>query len=51
MTGIYYFNSAIRGYATYKFNNLKAGDSLTDGASISAVDADNSLRLGLRYDF
>ncbi|WP_234496351.1 porin [Vibrio maritimus] len=51
LTGIYYFNSAIRAYATYKFNNLKAGDSLSDDDTISAVDADNSLRLGLRYDF
>lgn len=37
LTGVYYFNSSLRTYATYKVNNLE--------------DADNSLRLALRYDF
>ncbi len=37
ITGVYYFNSSLRTYATYKVNNLE--------------DADNSLRLALRYDF
>jgi predicted porin len=37
LTGIYYFNSSLRTYATYKVNNLE--------------NADNSLRLALRYDF
>ncbi|NOI26021.1 porin [Vibrio mediterranei] len=37
LTGIYYFNKSLRTYATYKINNLE--------------DADNSLRLALRYDF
>ncbi|GAL36683.1 putative outer membrane protein [Vibrio maritimus] len=37
LTGVYYFNKSLRTYATYKINNLE--------------DADNSLRLALRYDF
>lgn len=37
LTGKYYFNSSIQSYLSYKYNMLK--------------DADNSLRLGLRYDF
>jgi predicted porin len=45
LTGIYYFNSSLRTYLTYKVNNLKADSSTL------AEDADNSLRLGLRYDF
>ncbi|MGF1770756.1 porin [Vibrio wakamikoensis] len=45
LTGVYYFNSALRTYVTYKVNNLKA-----DSSSL-VEDADNSLRLGLRYDF
>ncbi|MBY6198325.1 porin [Vibrio hangzhouensis] len=45
LTGIYYFNKSLRTYATYKVNNLKADSSKLN------KDADNSLRLGLRYDF
>ncbi|WP_234496350.1 porin [Vibrio maritimus] len=45
LTGRYDFNKSIRAYATYKFNNLKADSSTL------AEDADNSLRLGLRYNF
>ncbi|WP_353498968.1 porin [Vibrio sp. CB1-14] len=45
LTGRYDFNKSLRAYATYKINNLKA-----DSSALSE-DADNSLRLGLRYDF
>ncbi|WP_112479645.1 porin [Vibrio variabilis] len=45
LTGRYDFNKSIRAYATYKINNLKADSSTL------AEDADNSLRLGLRYNF
>ncbi|MCL9773835.1 porin [Vibrio methylphosphonaticus] len=56
LTGIYYFNKSIRTYITYKFNNLKAEDkqTVTSNSTTSNpiyMDADNSLRLGLRYDF
>ncbi|MFA0440932.1 hypothetical protein BCU70_00015 [Vibrio sp. 10N.286.49.C2] len=56
LTGIYYFNKSIRTYITYKFNNLKAEDMQTTSAASTPAnpvyqDADNSLRLGLRYDF
>ncbi|MGV2987706.1 porin [Vibrio sp. E150_011] len=52
LTGIYYFNKSIRSYITYKFNNLEAADGQTFAADgTTAQDADNSLRLGLRYDF
>ncbi|MCJ2376239.1 porin [Vibrio sp. ZSDZ34] len=44
-TGVYYFNSTLRTYATYKLNNLKADSSQR------TEDAENSLRLALRYDF
>jgi predicted porin len=45
LTGKYYFNNSIHSYLSYKFNMLKA-----DSSSLSK-DADDSLRLGLRYDF
>lgn len=45
LTARYDFNKSIRTYATYKINNLKADSSTL------AEDADNSLRLGLRYNF
>ncbi|MGF1750187.1 porin [Vibrio cionasavignyae] len=52
LTGIYYFNKSIRTYITYKLNNLKAEDGQTFAAvGNTPQDADNSLRLGLRYDF
>jgi predicted porin len=50
LTGIYYFNSSLRTYITYKINNLEAGDQIGD-VRPALEDADNSLRLGLRYDF
>ncbi|MCJ2376238.1 porin [Vibrio sp. ZSDZ34] len=46
ITGRYDFNKALRTYVTYKMNNLKVTDKNGDH-----VDAENSLRLGLRYDF
>ncbi len=45
LTGVYYFNPTLRTYVTYKLNNLKA-----DSSQLSE-DAENSLRLALRYDF
>lgn len=51
ITGIYYFNKSIRTYVTYKINNLEASDQQTRNADGQYADADNSLRLGLRYDF
>lgn len=45
LTGKYYFNNSIHSYLSYKFNMLKA-----DSSTLSK-DADDSLRLGLRYDF
>lgn len=45
LTARYDFNKNMRSYATYKLNNLKA-----DSSTLSE-DADNSIRLGLRYDF
>ncbi|MCW8345717.1 porin [Vibrio sp. ZSDZ65] len=52
LTGRYRFNSSIHTYLSYKMNNLKAGefnDSTTGAAS--TYDAENSMRLGVRYDF
>lgn len=51
LTGKYFFNSAIHSYISYKFNNLKASDEQTKNANNEFIDAENSLRLGLRYDF
>jgi predicted porin len=51
LTGIYYFNNSLRSYITYKFNNLEASDGQTVDVNNNPMDADNSLRLGLRYDF
>ena len=45
LTGKYYFNKSIHSYLSYKYNMLKADSSAL------TKDADDSLRLGLRYDF
>ncbi|MCL9773837.1 porin [Vibrio methylphosphonaticus] len=47
LTGQYKFNSNLRTYLAFKLNNLKKGES----AKLKDVDAENSVRLGLRYDF
>ncbi|MGF1773712.1 porin [Vibrio wakamikoensis] len=45
LTGQYKFNSNLRSYLAFKLNNLKKGDNAL------AYDAEDSMRLGLRYDF
>jgi predicted porin len=52
LTGRYDFNKNMRAYVAYKINNLKAEDGETFKADeVTPQDADNSLRLGLRYNF
>ncbi|WP_428774142.1 porin [Vibrio sp.] len=45
LTGRYDFNKSIRGYLSYKLNQMKAEDTGY------GKDADDTIRLGLRYDF
>lgn len=47
LTGQYKFNSNLRTYVAFKLNNLKKGES----AKLNDVDAEHSMRLGIRYDF
>ncbi|WP_394149230.1 porin [Vibrio maritimus] len=47
LTGQYKFNSNLRTYLAFKLNNLKKGES----SKLTAVDAEDSMRLGVRYDF
>ncbi|WP_010450088.1 porin [Vibrio rotiferianus] len=50
----YYFKPNFRGYVSYNFNLIDAGDKLgqVHGNTIaSKVDAEDELALGLRYDF
>lgn len=51
LTGLYYFNKSLRTYLSYKFNNIDASDEQFTDTNGNYIDADNSLRLGLRYDF
>ncbi|MGF1777711.1 porin [Vibrio nomapromontoriensis] len=51
LTGKYFFNNTIHSYISYKFNNLKKSDEQTKNSAGDYADAENSLRLGLRYDF
>ncbi|EGU43589.1 outer membrane protein OmpU [Vibrio ichthyoenteri ATCC 700023] len=50
----YYFQPNFRGYVSYNFNLISAGDKLgeagTNGIATKA-DAEDELALGLRYDF
>ncbi|MDG3088931.1 porin [Vibrio hannami] len=51
LTGEYNFNSNLNAYVSYMFNNLDQKDMnmiITDGYS---KDADDTLRLGLKYSF
>ncbi len=51
LTGQYHFNKSLRTYLSYKIDNRSKGDySNIDNAKI-AYDVENTLRLGLRYDF
>ncbi|MBY6198326.1 porin [Vibrio hangzhouensis] len=45
LTGQYKFNSNLRSYLAFKLNNLKKGDNGLN------YDAEDSVRLGVRYDF
>ncbi len=47
LTGQYKFNSNLRTYVAFKLNNLKKGES----SNLTDMDAEDSMRLGLRYDF
>ncbi|CAH0528994.1 porin [Vibrio hippocampi] len=51
LTGVYKFNRSLRAYLSYKMNMLEADDWSYDGTTLSDYDADDSVRLGLRYDF
>lgn len=44
----YYFKPNFRGYVSYNFNLLSAGDN---NGNVSKADAEDELALGLRYDF
>ncbi|ELE2040267.1 porin [Vibrio vulnificus] len=46
----YYFKPNFRGYVSYNFNLLDAGDKIGT-TTITKVDAEDELALGLRYDF
>ncbi|QFT10701.1 porin [Vibrio sp. THAF190c] len=46
----YYFKPNFRGYVSYNFNLLSAGDK-QGTSTISKADAEDELALGLRYDF
>ncbi|EMN7335778.1 porin [Vibrio vulnificus] len=46
----YYFKPNFRGYVSYNFNLLDAGDKIGT-STISKADAEDELALGLRYDF
>ncbi|MDA0106657.1 porin [Vibrio sp. La 4.2.2] len=50
LTGKYYFNNSIHSYLSYKFNMLEKDKYYING-QLQNRDADDSLRLGLRYDF
>ncbi|MGF1777710.1 porin [Vibrio nomapromontoriensis] len=51
LTGQYHFNKSLRTYLSYKIDNRNKDDySDIDGTKIS-YDVENTLRLGLRYDF
>ncbi|MDG2713711.1 porin, partial [Vibrio parahaemolyticus] len=51
----YYFKPNFRGYISYNFNLIDAGDKFgsTDTSKTVAtkIDAEDELALGLRYDF
>ncbi len=47
LTGQYKFNSNLRTYVAFKLNNLRKGES----SNLTDMDAEDSMRLGLRYDF
>ena len=44
----YYFKPNFRGYASYNFNLLKAGDN---NGNVTKAQAEDEIALGLRYDF
>ncbi|MCG9583848.1 porin [Vibrio tubiashii] len=44
----YYFQPNFRGYVSYNFNLLKAGDN---NNAVTKADAEDEIALGLRYDF
>ncbi|WP_070962340.1 porin [Vibrio sonorensis] len=44
----YYFKPNFRGYVSYNFNLLSAGDN---NGQVSKADAEDEIALGLRYDF
>ncbi|WP_373959118.1 porin [Vibrio gigantis] len=46
----YYFKPNFRGYVSYNFNLLSAGDK-QGNSTISKADAEDELALGMRYDF
>ncbi|BDR17213.1 porin [Vibrio sp. STUT-A16] len=50
----YYFKPNFRGYVSYNFNLIDAGDKFgsTSGKTVAnKIDAEDELALGLRYDF
>ncbi|ANS84519.1 porin [Vibrio scophthalmi] len=50
----YYFQPNFRGYVSYNFNLISAGDKLGEAGTngiASKADAEDELALGLRYDF
>lgn len=55
LTGRYDFNKNMRAYVTYKINNLDKDADKVDKYELVSLgltkDAENSLRLGLRYNF
>ncbi|TXY15160.1 porin [Vibrio mimicus] len=46
----YYFKPNFRTYISYNFNLLDAGDKLGN-STVSKIDAEDELAIGLRYDF
>lgn len=53
LTGAYDFNKHLQAYLAYKFNELDKGDraSLEDLDDLRTEDAEDTIRLGLKYTF
>ncbi|MGR5299105.1 porin [Vibrio mediterranei] len=51
LTGQYHFNKSLRTYLSYKIDNRSKGDYSDIANNKIAYDVENTLRLGLRYDF
>ncbi|MGF1750186.1 porin [Vibrio cionasavignyae] len=51
LTGQYHFNKSLRTYLSYKIDNRNKDDYASIDASKITYDIENTVRLGLRYDF